>query len=209
MAADDRVVLVTERERREGDPTPGMVREQAIVVDGMWAGFVRTEAHMTSGWHHHGDHNTAAYLVDGRLRMEFGRDGRGVIEAGPGDFVHVPKGVVHRESNAVDHESHVVVVRAGTGPPTINVPGPPATTREGTMTTLEAERVSALADRLRGRLIQKGDDGYEAGRRLHNGMIDKRPALIARCRDAGDVIAAVEFARDERLGQVVRVARVS
>jgi uncharacterized RmlC-like cupin family protein len=127
MAGNDRVVLITADRRREGDPTPGMIREQAIAVEGMWAGLVRTEPHMVSGWHHHGDHDTAIYVVDGGLRMEFGPDGREVIEAGPGDFVHVPKGVIHREGNTVDAESHIVVVRAGHGPPTINVDGPAST----------------------------------------------------------------------------------
>ena len=124
MAGNDRVMLITAKGRREGDSTPGMVREQAIAVEGMWAGFVRTEAHMTSAWHHHGDHDTAVYVVDGALRMEFGPAGREVIQAGPGDFVHVPKGVIHRESNPAGKESHIVVVRAGNGPPTINVDGP-------------------------------------------------------------------------------------
>lgn len=124
MAASERVVLITAKERSEDDPTPGMVRERAIAVEGMWAGLVRTEAHMTSGWHHHGDHDTAVYVVDGGVRMEFGPDGREVIEAGPGDFIHVPKGVIHREGNPVDRESQVIVVRAGYGPPTINVAGP-------------------------------------------------------------------------------------
>jgi uncharacterized RmlC-like cupin family protein len=126
MAADDRVVVITAGDRREGDPTPGMVREQAIAVQGMWAGLVRTEPHMVSGWHHHGDHDTAVYVVDGGVRMEFGPDGREVVEAGPGDFVHVPKGVIHREGNPVGRESQVVVIRAGDGPPTINVDGPEA-----------------------------------------------------------------------------------
>jgi uncharacterized RmlC-like cupin family protein len=124
MSADDHVKLTTANERRESDPTPGMVREQAIAVEGMWAGLVSTDAHITSGWHHHGDNETAIYVVDGYLRMEFGPDGGETIEAGPGDFVHVPKGAIHRESNPADHESHLVVVRAGTGPPTINVDGP-------------------------------------------------------------------------------------
>ena len=124
MTADDGVTCIPPSERRQGDPTPGMVREQAIAVDGMWAGLVRTEAHMTSGWHHHGEHDTAVFVVDGGLRMEFGAEGREAIEAGPGDFVHVPKRVIHRESNPADGESHIVVVRAGSGPPTINVDGP-------------------------------------------------------------------------------------
>jgi hypothetical protein len=43
------VSRVTPAERIRGDPTPGMVREQAIVVDGLWAGLVRTEARMGVG----------------------------------------------------------------------------------------------------------------------------------------------------------------
>jgi uncharacterized RmlC-like cupin family protein len=101
-----------------------MVREQAIAVEGLWAGSVRTEAGAVSGWHHHGDHETSIYIVDGVLRMEFGAGGADTIEAKAGDFLHVPKGAIHREANPGDAESHLVVVRAGTGPPTINVDGP-------------------------------------------------------------------------------------
>jgi hypothetical protein len=40
-----------------------------------------------------------------------------------------------------------------------------------------------------------GDDGYDEARKLYNGMIDKRPRLIARCADVADVITAVNFGR--------------
>src|SRR5438045_5270569 len=58
---------------------------------------------------------------------------------------------------------------------------------------------SALKVSLRGELIQPADDGYEAARKVYNGMIDKHPALIARCADAADVIAAVNFGRENNL----------
>ena len=58
---------------------------------------------------------------------------------------------------------------------------------------------SALKASLRGELIQAGDEGYETARKVYNGMIDKYPALIARCADAADVIAAVTFARENGL----------
>src|SRR6266851_741970 len=58
---------------------------------------------------------------------------------------------------------------------------------------------SALKASLRGELIQLGDEGYDAARTVYNGMIDKRPALIARCADVADVIAAVNFARENNL----------
>lgn len=48
----------------------------------------------------------------------------------------------------------------------------------------------------RGPILRPGDDGYDDTRAVFNGMIDRRPALIARCVDAGDVAAAVNAARD-------------
>jgi len=118
------VTRVTPDDRVEGEPTSGMTREQAIDVPGMWAGFVRTEAHATSGWHHHADYETTIYVVSGSLRMESGPGGGDVLEAGPGDFLRVPKGAIHRESNPGDGQSHIVVVRAGEGPAVVNVDGP-------------------------------------------------------------------------------------
>jgi uncharacterized RmlC-like cupin family protein len=124
MAANDPVSLIRPEDRVEGDPTPGLVREQAVSLEGMWAGLVKTDTQMISGWHHHGDYDTSVYVVTGALRMESGPGGADVVDAGPGDFLHVPKGAIHRESNPGDTGSHVVVVRAGQGPPVINVDGP-------------------------------------------------------------------------------------
>jgi uncharacterized RmlC-like cupin family protein len=106
------------------DPTPGMSRRLAVHRDGMWTGTVDTEPHATSGWHHHGDFETTLYIVSGRMRMESGPGGRDVVEAGPGDFLRVSAGAVHRESNPSDEPGRAVVVRCGTGEPTHNVAGP-------------------------------------------------------------------------------------
>ena len=57
---------------------------------------------------------------------------------------------------------------------------------------------------LRGQLLSPGDEGYDRARKLWNGMFDRRPALIARCAGAADVIRAVSFARDNRLAVAVR-----
>lgn len=57
---------------------------------------------------------------------------------------------------------------------------------------------------LRGRLIQPSDPEYDTARALYNGMIDKRPRLIARCADVADVITAVNFARDQGLLIAIR-----
>lgn len=124
MAASDPVRHVPPAERVEADPTPGMIREQAIAIDGMWSGLVRTDPGVVTGWHHHGAYETSIYVASGRLRMESGEGGAHVVEAGPGDFLHVPPEAIHRESNPGDAESSLVVVRAGHGVPTVNVDGP-------------------------------------------------------------------------------------
>ncbi|HWT81182.1 MAG TPA: cupin domain-containing protein, partial [Candidatus Methylomirabilis sp.] len=124
MAASDPARVVRPAERVESDPTPGMVRERAIDVEGIWAGLVRTAPGMTSGWHHHGDYDTSIYVTRGTLRLESGPGGADIVRAAAGDFVHVPKGAIHREGNDGDEESHLIVVRAGLGPTTINVEGP-------------------------------------------------------------------------------------
>lgn len=61
-----------------------------------------------------------------------------------------------------------------------------------------------LRDRLHGTLLEPGAEGYEEARRVWNGAIDRRPALIARCASAGDVQAAVRFAREHDLPLSVR-----
>src|SRR5918912_270694 len=66
------------------------------------------------------------------------------------------------------------------------------------------QMVSTLQQSLRGRVIGQGDVDYDATRALYNGMIDKRPRLIARCVDVADVIAAVNFGRDQGLLVAIR-----
>jgi uncharacterized RmlC-like cupin family protein len=124
MDAAAPVRKITPPERTEGEATPGLTREQAIAVDGMWAGVARTEAHAISGWHHHADYDTSIYVISGTLRLESGPAGSMIVGGGPGDFLHVPKGAIHREGNPGDVESQVVVVRAGRGPVVVNVDGP-------------------------------------------------------------------------------------
>jgi uncharacterized RmlC-like cupin family protein len=106
------------------DPTPGMTRRIGLSTEGMWSGVVDTEPAAVSGWHHHGTHETTLYIISGQMRLESGRGGSDVVEAGPGDFVHVPAGAVHRESNPSDTSCRAVVVRCGSGEPTVNVDGP-------------------------------------------------------------------------------------
>jgi len=64
--------------------------------------------------------------------------------------------------------------------------------------------VETLRSAFRGELIQPTDTGYEAARKVYNGMIDKHPHLIARCVDVADVIAAVNFGRVNNLLTAIR-----
>jgi FAD/FMN-containing dehydrogenase len=79
-----------------------------------------------------------------------------------------------------------------------------ASSIEGRKTTLEDQPLQAFKTSLRGELIRAGDAGYEAARQLYNAMIQRRPALIARCADVADVISAVNFARENHLLLAVR-----
>ncbi len=123
--ADSPVRLIRPSERAEGGFTPGMVREEALATDEMWAGFVTTEAGMVSGWHHHDEHETTIYVLSGVMRMEYGPGGGETLEAGPGDFLYVPPQVIHRESNPSAEAGTAVVVRGGKGEVVVNVDGPP------------------------------------------------------------------------------------
>ena len=73
-----------------------------------------------------------------------------------------------------------------------------------TVAALDPARIDALSGSLSGTVFQPGDDRYEAARLVHNGLVDKRPALIARCRGAADVCAAVGFARETGLEISIR-----
>jgi FAD/FMN-containing dehydrogenase len=69
---------------------------------------------------------------------------------------------------------------------------------------LDRGALERLRARFRGALIGPADPGYDQARRIWNGMIDKHPALIARCTGAADVIAAIGFAREHDLLAAVR-----
>ncbi|HLT19802.1 MAG TPA: FAD-binding oxidoreductase [Thermomicrobiales bacterium] len=79
-------------------------------------------------------------------------------------------------------------------------------TREGSITTIDEATVQAFAGKLRGGLLHQDSPGYDEARKLWNGMIDRRPALIARCLGSADVVEAVNFARQHDLLISVRGA---
>jgi uncharacterized RmlC-like cupin family protein len=107
-----------------GPPTPGMDRRQILDHANVWVGWVRTDAGLAGGWHHHGDRETYVYVVSGTLTIEYGPGGRERVEATAGDLIFNPARMVHRETTAPDGPAEAFVVRVGPGPQNVNVDGP-------------------------------------------------------------------------------------
>ena len=72
-------------------------------------------------------------------------------------------------------------------------------TAEGKEILLDQKALDDLKARLRGDLLRPGEAAYDDARSIWNAMIDRRPALVIRCRGAGDIITAIGFARDNGL----------
>src|SRR5215470_9629905 len=72
------------------------------------------------------------------------------------------------------------------------------------MRSTVTDAVAELRNAFSGVLLVPGEAGYDEARRVHNGLIDKRPALIARCRGVADVVDAVKLTRQLGLEVAVR-----
>ena len=84
----------------------------------------------------------------------------------------------------------------------LNNPSP--TEKKDTMTTLQAGTIEQLKGGFTGEILLPGDGAYDSARQIWNAMIDKRPAIIARCATTSDVVRGVNFARDNGLLLAVR-----
>lgn len=119
-----RVIREWERLLPDAAETPGLIREEAVSSEGLWIGVVKAAPDIVSGWHHHGANDTYVYVIGGRLRVEYGPGGQAVAEAGPGDFLHIPRDTVHREAGGGHEGAESVVFRVGGGEVLFNVDGP-------------------------------------------------------------------------------------
>ncbi len=84
------------------------------------------------------------------------------------------------------------------------MPSVAALTRDGVPLALDWHLVDEWRAALRGSLLLAGDAGYEEARSVWNGMIDRRPALVARCLGVADVIAGVRFARESGIALSIK-----
>lgn len=108
--------------------TGGMTRMAAIsgtsVGSGkIWMGRTHVAPGSSSGDHHHGNTETAIYVVSGRPVFIFAEDGREVrLETEPGDYVFVPPYTPHREENPDAEEAVVVIARSSQEAVVVNLP---------------------------------------------------------------------------------------
>jgi FAD/FMN-containing dehydrogenase len=79
-----------------------------------------------------------------------------------------------------------------------------AVTLSGRHIDLTKETIEVLRSKLRGHVLEPGHAGYDEARRVFNGLVDRRPALIARCSGTADVVDCVRFAREHDLLVSVR-----
>ena len=105
---------------------PGVTRQEAVAAGALWSGLANLAAGASTSWHHHGQNDTSLFVISGTVRLEFGVSGSQVLDCGPGDFIYVPGGTVHRESNPGGAEAVTVMTRAGEGRSMFEVDGPDA-----------------------------------------------------------------------------------
>ncbi|MEU2349500.1 cupin domain-containing protein [Modestobacter sp. NPDC049651] len=109
--------------------TPGMTRREAVSArtvgsQRVWMGQTHVASRTSSGDHHHGDSETAIYVVSGNPVFVFAEDGVEVrLETSPGDYVFVPPFTPHREENPGAEEAVVVIARSSQEAIVVNLPG--------------------------------------------------------------------------------------
>ena len=111
--------------------TPGMTRlagvaESTCGASELWMGEVSNAPGWRSGPHHHGDVESGIYVVSGRIAVRWGDALSQRAEAGAGEFIFVPPGLVHQEINLSDEEPVVLVVARGGDNIVVNVEIPEA-----------------------------------------------------------------------------------
>jgi len=96
--------------------TPGMVRRPGIDSNTagatkIWLGHVTCLPNTMGPPHHHGEAETAAYVLKGHVRVYFGEDFKESVEAGPGEFIFVPANMPHIEGNPYDEPAEAILSR--------------------------------------------------------------------------------------------------
>jgi uncharacterized RmlC-like cupin family protein len=100
----------TTTQTRGMERRPGVDRNTAGASK-IWLGYTTCTPNTMGPPHHHGEAETAAYVLKGHVRVYFGEDFKEYLEAGPGEFVFVPAYVHHIEGNPYDEPAEVILSR--------------------------------------------------------------------------------------------------
>ena len=120
-----KIEVVRRGELKAGYSTQGILREKAFEAKNVLVSRSRVAGGVVSAWHHHGSRELYAFLLSGRLRLEYGPRGKRALELNPGDFFRIPPRLVHRDVNPEEKHGLVVVnILVGRGDPVVNVQGP-------------------------------------------------------------------------------------
>src|SRR2546422_955331 len=84
---------------KEGQLTPGILREQAFESSNVLVSRTRLDPAAVSGWHHHGTHALYGFLLSGRLRLEYGTTGSEAVGVRQAGFIYIPPCPVQRDVN--------------------------------------------------------------------------------------------------------------
>ena len=120
-----RIIRANERDAGTAQ-TPGMTRMAGVAAStcsaaGIWMGDVTLAPGFRSQPHHHGDVESAIYVISGRLRLRWGDALEHEAEAGSGEFIFVPARAVDQEINASDDEPVTQIVARGGDNIVVNV----------------------------------------------------------------------------------------
>jgi uncharacterized RmlC-like cupin family protein len=120
-----KIEVARKADLRPGQPTPGILREKAFEAEGILFSRSTVAGAVVSDWHHHGARDLYGFLISGRLRLEFGKGGEDSVDLNPGDFFHIPPGLIHRDVNLGKRRKLLVATMLiGAGPPLVSVVGP-------------------------------------------------------------------------------------
>ncbi len=101
----------TTAQTRGMERRPG-IDAQTTGAKRVWLGLVTCAPNTEGPAHHHGEAETAAYVVSGHVRVYYGEGFRDYIDGGPGDFIFVPPYLHHIEANVTDEPAEAVLSRA-------------------------------------------------------------------------------------------------
>jgi len=119
-----RIEVVQNVGMTKGDFTEGIMRNKAFETENLLFAHSRIAGGVKSGWHHHGDRDLYGFMVSGRLRIDYGEEGKESVVLQEGDFFHIPIGIIHRDVNPDIRGAEVISILLGLGPTTVNVPEP-------------------------------------------------------------------------------------